>query len=57
MGTNTKEAFPEPKEFLDRTEELGNLSGTIFEENGKICNADPLEDALLADPDCCGLCG
>ncbi|XP_019869888.1 tripartite motif-containing protein 2 isoform X2 [Aethina tumida] len=57
MGTNTKEAFPESKEFLDRTEELGNLSGTIFEENGKICNADPLEDALLADPDCCGLCG
>ncbi|CAH0560221.1 unnamed protein product [Brassicogethes aeneus] len=54
MGTNTKEAFPESKEFLDRTEEL---NGTLFDENGKQMTAEPLEDALLADPDDCGLCG
>ncbi|CAG9819798.1 unnamed protein product [Phaedon cochleariae] len=53
MGTNIKEDFPESKDYILKTEEFDDLTESMFDGNEK----KPLEDALLADPDNCGMCG
>lgn len=47
------------KDEVDCTnkEEFGDLAGTMFGDGVKSCAGSPLEDALLADSDNCGLCG
>nr|CAI5825078.1 unnamed protein product [Callosobruchus analis] len=58
MGTNAKEVdFTEAKDFIPKSEEYDELTGNMFEGNDKMCINKPLEDALLADPDNCGMCG
>ncbi|KAL3265607.1 hypothetical protein HHI36_009811 [Cryptolaemus montrouzieri] len=55
MGTNSDEDFIESKEFRESKEEFGDL--IIFEDSGKLGNSDSLGDALLVDPNQCGMCG
>ncbi|VEN38146.1 unnamed protein product [Callosobruchus maculatus] len=58
MGTNAKEVdFAEAKDFIPKSEEYDELTGNMFEGNDKMGINKPLEDALLADPDNCGMCG
>ncbi|XP_076252618.1 E3 ubiquitin-protein ligase meiotic P26 isoform X2 [Rhynchophorus ferrugineus] len=58
MGTNVKEDYISEDQCLTdamKPEDFALTEGTI-EINGKICR-EQLEDALLADPDNCGICG
>lgn len=58
MGTNVKEDYISEDQCLTdamKPEDFVLAEGTI-EVNGKICR-EQLEDALLADPDNCGICG
>ncbi|KAJ8919370.1 hypothetical protein NQ315_016463 [Exocentrus adspersus] len=55
MGTNAED-FSESKDYVAKTEEFDDLTENIFEGNEK-CSSEPLEDALLANPDNCGMCG
>lgn len=55
MGTNIKEEFSESKDYVVKTEEFEDLSETMLEGIGN--DKKPLEDALLADPDNCAMCG
>ncbi|KAJ8964043.1 hypothetical protein NQ314_005184 [Rhamnusium bicolor] len=57
MGTNIKEDFSESKDYVVKTEEFDDLTENMLEGNEKLCSSEPLEDALLADPDNCGMCG
>lgn len=54
MGTNRNEDYLSDDQFVLKSEEFDMPDGSM-EINGKI--DDPLEDALLADPDNCGICG
>lgn len=42
-------------QFAMKSEGFDMVDGAL-EMNGKLCG-ESLEDALLADPDCCGICG
>lgn len=55
MGTKLKEEFLTDDQFVLKSEGFDMTDGAL-EMNGKICG-EPLEDALLADPDSCGICG
>lgn len=55
MGTNHKE-YQESKDY-GKPEDLDDLTGTLFEGTEKLNVNEPLENALLADPDNCGMCG
>lgn len=57
MGTNIKEDFSESKDYIAKTEEFDDLTENIFEGHEKLGTSEPLENALLADPDNCGMCG
>nr|CAH7739647.1 unnamed protein product [Callosobruchus chinensis] len=58
MGTNAKEVdFTEAKDFIPKSEEFDESTGNMFEGNDKMGINKSLEDALLADPDNCGMCG
>lgn len=57
MGTNIKEDFSESKDYVAKTEEFDDLTENMFDGNEKLCSSEPLEDALLANPDNCGMCG
>ncbi|KAJ8972530.1 hypothetical protein NQ317_013845 [Molorchus minor] len=57
MGTNVKEDFSESKDYVVKTEEFEDLTENMFEGTEKLCSSEPLEDALLADPDNCAMCG
>ncbi|CAH1981195.1 unnamed protein product [Acanthoscelides obtectus] len=58
MSTNGKEGdFTEAKDFIPKSEEFDELSGIMFEGSDKMGINKSLEDALLADPDNCGMCG
>ncbi|KAJ8975215.1 hypothetical protein NQ317_014518 [Molorchus minor] len=56
-GTNVKEDFSESKDYVVKTEEFEDLTENMFEGTEKLCSSEPLEDALLADPDNCAMCG
>lgn len=58
MDISTKQEFNNEngKTFNETKEEFGDLTGTMF-GYGVNGNASPLEDALLADPENCGICG
>ncbi|CAG9856619.1 unnamed protein product [Phyllotreta striolata] len=55
MGTNAKDDFMESKEYVVKTDEFDDLSDTLLEGIGG--DKKQLDDALLADPDSCGMCG
>lgn len=57
MGTNINEDFSESKDYVAKTEEFDDLTENMFDGNEKLCSSEPLEDALLANPDNCGMCG
>ncbi|KAG5898303.1 hypothetical protein JTB14_022992 [Gonioctena quinquepunctata] len=51
MGT--VEDVSESQDFTVKTEEFNDITANMFDGADK----EPLEDALLADPDNCGICG
>ncbi|XP_023011486.2 E3 ubiquitin-protein ligase meiotic P26 isoform X1 [Leptinotarsa decemlineata] len=53
MGTNIEESNSESKDFIAITEEFDDMNENMFDSVDK----KPLGDALLADPDNCGMCG
>lgn len=55
MGTTVKEEFLSEDQFTLKSEGF-DMTDSGLEMNGKMCG-EPLEDALLADPDNCGICG
>lgn len=57
MGTNTKEDFSESNDLTTKTEEFEDGTESNFDVDDKLYNSEPLEDALLGDPDNCGMCG
>lgn len=58
MAVNIQQELIEKKEeYLDGRETFGNLTDSLFGDGVKSCSTSPLEGALLADPDSCGMCG
>ncbi|XP_060531639.1 brain tumor protein-like [Cylas formicarius] len=57
MGTQLNEEFSLPEDQFPMAEDF-DVSDNILlgETNGKLCS-EPLEGALLGDPDNCGMCG
>ncbi|XP_030759942.1 LOW QUALITY PROTEIN: brain tumor protein-like [Sitophilus oryzae] len=55
MGTNIKEDYISEDQYAIKSEEF-SLNDSAIEMNGNICK-EQLDDALLADPDNCGICG
>lgn len=57
METTIKQEYSELKDMALSKEDFGDMNGTMFGDGAKLNSAGSLDDGLLGDPECCGICG